>query len=924
MRYRTWLAVGSALAWGSAALAGDKVLYEPAPDWVVRAQLPADRSGPPIVLYDDQRRLEEGRLTSYVDRAIRIDNPQMLNAAGTVQAGWLPDKGDLVVHDISIRRGDETIDVLAQGATFDVLRRERMLEQRMIDGVLTATLAVPGLRVGDVLRMSYSVTLSDQALGKEVQAFAPLPAAPFEAGFARVRMSWPEGSDVTWRASNNAPVTEMAADAGYKGVEVALPLPEPPPMPGDAPARFQMPAMLQAGSFANWQEVSRVMAPHYATEGSIAAGGPIAEQVRRIKADHSGQLDRAVAALRLVQDEIAYLANGMNGGNYLPQAPADTWDMRYGDCKAKTMLLLAMLRDMGIKAEPAVVASATGDALPEMLPMPGAFDHIIVRAEIGGTEYWLDGTSSGASMANVAEVPPFHYALPLRNEGADLIPVAQRAQQTFDIATDITFDHRAGLDVPTIFDAEWTLSGQMAGQVRSVIGQGSEEQINDFLLSFTNARLGNSSVINGMLSYDDRANTALVSVKGIVDSPWGWERGKGSRQFGLPTSGFGFRPDRARSAWRDIPVAIPGPYAENAEVTVLLPQGQGDYTLEGNPAFEQEIASIRLAREAKLNGGSLKISDRIAWPGGELAPAAIAGERSRASRFNTDLRLVAPANAPRRYDAAGGDRARFKPLEDAFARIIEKKPDEAESYQARANFRSLTYDREGAVDDLSRVIDLQPTADVYLQRSGELMELGRFEEAYDDTVSAADLDPSARTQIAQANALQYLGRTEEGIALLADAGQTPDERSTAAMQLSELQAYAGRKDEGLQTLVDDMAARPGDPNLLNAQCWYRGTWDYQTDGLIELCTQAVEQANWSAAALDSRAMAYFRLGRFDEALRDLDAALIGAPDQTASIFMRGVVLRAKGDAAGERDIRAALARNPSLEPYFARFGIEAR
>src|SRR5690606_4154596 len=173
--------------------------------------------------------------------------------------------------------------------------------------------------------------------------------------------------------------------------------------------------LLQAGTFADWAEVSRVMTPLFATEGTIAPDGPIASAVARIEKDHAGQLERSVAALRLVQDEIAYMLNGMEGGNYIPQTPAETWDKRYGDCKAKTVLLLAMLREMGIEAEAVVVASRTGDVVPEMLPMPGAFDHVIVRAVIDGTEYWLDGTSSGASMQVVGEVPPFHVALPLRD-----------------------------------------------------------------------------------------------------------------------------------------------------------------------------------------------------------------------------------------------------------------------------------------------------------------------------------------------------------------------------------------------------------------------------------------------------------------------------------------------------------------------------
>jgi len=140
--------LGSAvLLCGTPALAGEEVLYQPAPAWVVPAELPQARRGPPIVLYDDQRRIEEGRVSNYIDRAIRIDNPQTLTAVGTLTASWLPDKGDLIVHRVSILRGSEVIDVLGQGTRLEVLRRERQLEQRMIDGSLTATLTVPGLRL---------------------------------------------------------------------------------------------------------------------------------------------------------------------------------------------------------------------------------------------------------------------------------------------------------------------------------------------------------------------------------------------------------------------------------------------------------------------------------------------------------------------------------------------------------------------------------------------------------------------------------------------------------------------------------------------------------------------------------------------------------------------------------------------------------
>src|SRR3546814_6282045 len=76
-----------------------------------------------------------------------------------------------------------------------------------------------------------------------------------------------------------------------------------------------------------------------------------------------------------------------------PATAEETWQRRYGDCKGKTALLLALLARLGIEAE-AVLANNSGgdDGLDERLPNPGMFDHVLVRARIDGKTYWLDGT----------------------------------------------------------------------------------------------------------------------------------------------------------------------------------------------------------------------------------------------------------------------------------------------------------------------------------------------------------------------------------------------------------------------------------------------------------------------------------------------------------------------------------------------------
>lgn len=912
-----------ALALAPPAQAGEAVVYAPAPAWVEPAALPADTAGPPLIVYDDQRRIEEGVLTSYVDQAIRIDNPQMLQALGTVQAGWMPDKGDLTVHAITILRDGQEIDLLAQGARFEVLRREAMLEQRMLDGERTATLAVPGLRVGDVLRTSYTVTLSDQALDQEVQATAMLPAAPFEAQQARVVMSWPSSAGIAWKLLGARDLAAVETAAGYERVAIDLPLPERDEPPADAPLRYRIPAMLQAGTFDGWAEVSAVMAPLYATSDAIAPGSPVATEVARIAAAHSGTIERAVSALRLVQEEIAYQANGMDGGNYIPQSPAHTWDIRYGDCKAKTLLLLAMLRAMDIEAEAALVASAAGDVVPDMLPLPGAFDHVIVRAIIDGRDYWLDGTSMGASLAVAEEVPPFHHALPIRERGAQLMAMVQRPQTAWDQRSTLTFDHRAGLDVPVPWTGEWVLTGVAAAQFSGLIGQANEEQIERVVHGFVAQTVPDSWIIDTGLAYDEAANTATVSVEGLIVSPFAWERGRGQRGFDLlPTAGFQFRPDRSRRAWDGIPVALPGPYSRASEVTLLLPEAAG-YELDGRDTFDETIAGVKLARQARLDGATLVVTDSAAWPGGELAFERIAEERAAASRFgSTELLLRAPADAVRSFDATSREnRARFAPIEEAYAALVAKDPDDANVYRARAWFRGITLDREGALADLDTIVALEPAALSYLARANMLLELGRIDAALADAQLAWELNPSLEAAYVLADVYGETGRVEEAIALLDEQNGDAAERAGLAMAISELEARAGRKEAGLARLDDLLARRPGDPDMLNAKCWYQATWNFRPEELETLCTEAVERADWSPPVLDSRAMGYFRLGRYEDALQDLNAALTDSPDQSPSLYLRGLVRLELGDTGGRRDIEEALARQPSLARDFARWGI---
>src|SRR3546814_3561093 len=74
-------------------------------------------------------------------------------------------------------------------------------------------------------------------------------------------------------------------------------------MPEDAPLRFRRPPGLEFSTFASWADLSRTIAPLYATAGTIKDGGTLAAEIDRIAARTSDPRARADAALRVRSEE---------------------------------------------------------------------------------------------------------------------------------------------------------------------------------------------------------------------------------------------------------------------------------------------------------------------------------------------------------------------------------------------------------------------------------------------------------------------------------------------------------------------------------------------------------------------------------------------------------------------------------------------
>ncbi|MEG3175416.1 DUF3857 domain-containing protein [Sphingomonas sp. RB3P16] len=930
---KRWIVVGALIGIVGRAQASETPSYQPAPAWVKPAPTPtiaaSGEDAPVLLIADNQQRFADGTVWDYREIASRAISAQALAQIGTVKLTWLPDHGDLVVHRVDILRNGARIDVLKGGSRFTVLRREQQLEQMQINGLLTATMAVEGLQIGDVLDVAYSVTTRDPSLRGNVQTVAPVISQPVKVGFARTRLLWPAGAPVHWKAYPVGADPTVSTAGGWTELVFALPLPKQPELPRDVPARYIHPPIVEASSFTDWAAVSRVMAPLYATGGLVAPGSALAGEIAAIASADADPMRRATLALALVQGKVRYLFRGMDNGNYVPQSPARTWELRYGDCKAKTLLLLAVLRGLGIEAEPVLANLGAGGLIAERLPSAGAFNHVLVRATIAGRTLWLDGTGRGTTSEDIADVPALHWVLPVRAGGSDLLPVPAVAHARADQTATLDLDASAGIDLPAPFTTTITFHGGLADALRTAVAQAAKENRDKLLDGMAGKVPGVRIVATHRFTFDQATGSATVTLEGVAVPQWRRE----DRLYRLNlVDGVGnveFAPDRSRPAWRDLPASTGEPNTQLSTFRLRLPDGGKPFTLEGDQAVDLDIAGRQIHGQATLAGGTVLVERRVASSGAEIAAKDIPATRARlAVAQNRALRVSTAQDYPAPWAAVEASRRghRFDRAEALYATYVADRPDEAGRYVARAAFFASIFERSKALADLDKAIGIEASGPSYRMRAFVREQLGQDTEAVSDLRAALELDPGSHPIVAQlARLLSQHGGKDQALQLVQehiDQGgvEKPDFLETKA----EILANSGDKAGAIALMDAAIAIKPASAPFFNQRCWIKGTLNTALDTGLADCTRSIELSGAdTGTALDSRAMIYFRLSRFDAALADLDAALALRPAAAASLFMRSVVRARLGNRAGAAsDLAAARLLAPRIDETYARYGIK--
>lgn len=627
-------------AWPAAASAAAFAIGPPAA-WVqpaeadLAARPPSDGAagGTQYLLVDTQIRVDGGERSTYRALAVKALNERGVESAANVEIRFDPSYQRLTIHRVLVRRAGQALDKL-NASKVKVLQRETELDALIFDGSKTAHLFLEDVRVGDTVEYAYTLHGSNPVFGGrhfgrlDLQGSVPLSRV-------HARLVWPKGRPLHLKAQPAAPAPaplDRGTHEEYRWDQRDVP---PQRVDRDAPAWFDPYAVVHWGDFDQWRAVVDWALPLYRLP--TTPHPTVRAVAERIAAAYADPGERLLAVLRFVQSEVRYLGVEIGSGSHAPNAPEVVLKRRFGDCKDKTLLSIAMLRALGLEAAPALVHTGIREGIRDLLPSPGAFNHVLVRARLAGADLWLDPTRRPQG-GGVGEWVQSNHGLALVLDEKSTGPVAmapvERRRDSREVQA--VFDLSAGVGQPVTYTVSTTARGAAAESLRTTLAQQSREEIlNQYTNYYAGWFTGLQSAAPLEVKDDLQANVLQMTERYRITGFWQRNDTLKRQQAEVPVPEVVALLRAPATTVRQSPLALAHPVELRHTTSVRLPK---PWDIKAD-VQRFEHAAFQLERRERWEGNTFIMEDHYVSRQPHLAAPDVAGYVAQLDKTRQALAL---------------------------------------------------------------------------------------------------------------------------------------------------------------------------------------------------------------------------------------------------------------------------------------------
>lgn len=642
MRY-VFLLGALAMSWCALAAVADAPAiaaysFKAPPGWVKHASPdyqatdPADEvsDGLWVLMVDRQIQIDKDGDERYTHIASKIINAKGVDEASRIDLRLDPASQSLTINALHVVRNGSVIDK-SRSARITALPDETRLEERIYDGKSRVDILIPDVRVGDVVDYEYTLRSREQLFpGHYANRISVGWSDPLH--WQRVILRYPSGRGIRYRFSGAAPAGTTEKEGEFRTVSFEWHDVPATRIDDYQPSWYQAWPVLEVSDFSDWTSVAQMIAPYY--QLTPRERPQLAIEAKELKHDASTPDQEVMEALRFVQEKIRYTSIAIGRGSMVPADPETVLERRFGDCKDKSQLLVALLRKLGFEAQTALVNTQLRRSLDTLLPSAYLFNHAIVRVRVGSEIFWLDATEypQYSRLSRLAP-PPYDYALSLGETAQGLQKIPMPAPDSNQRQIEMTFDLRKGINKPARLDVATDYRGKSADDMRAWLAAKSVEQRQADYLNYYARYYPSIELADPMsVSDDTRMNIVAVTEHYRIRTPF--IKGKDGRlKLVVSTDQFYRFGEPLGASIRHSPLAIAYPQQVEESMTVFLPE---DWTVNDSatrvddPAFTYRSTASYENRVLRLHYDYRALTDHV-------DPGALAKYSADRKRVYDDL-----------------------------------------------------------------------------------------------------------------------------------------------------------------------------------------------------------------------------------------------------------------------------------------------
>lgn len=795
---------------------------------------PADlpKAAVQVLLVERQTRLSEpGAAPPHQHRrtVMQVNESAGLEAASRIEIEFAPDHQKLVLHELTVQRGTQRSNRL-NPQQVKLLHREPQLERQLLDGRMTAVIILDDLRVGDRVNLSYSVVGANPVFGGRFVEQDWTQSSKGPVALYRYRLLTPASRPIQHQVGSAAIDVRTTQTGALR--ETVFTRRGVPAFHFDpsAPWDIHLDDQIQLSEFKDWADVATWAAGLF--NASAAPGTGVRELATRIRAAHDTPAARLRAALDTVQNDVRYFGVEIDENSHRPRPAEVVLQQRFGDCKDKVSLMMALAHELGLPADGVLVSTRQPERVARMLASPLAFDHAILSVVLDGQTLWLDPTRvMQTGEARTRQPTGLGFGLPAQR---DAQAPRELPGATNVLRSEVEDLFRFGsLSGDATLETRQTFHGELAEWVRLARARMPAEEFANALRQEVNrAYTGLSPKGEPQIDELPGLNALRVVQTFTLANPWRFpEQKQLTMEFSLYTLMSPLRLADQSPRSRPLRVEMPGIYRHVLRAQYAEPMTGRTSTQraeERGLAFALDVQYETLADGQRIQGELRLPVTRIApdewsrhrdqlvkaWPrlGGSLLASALSpsqqdGLRARLSALDDDLRrgrIVATTSVQR--DA----HARVLILNEQLASGRLAPRLRAEALLARGRLLDHLARGAAANADFTEALSLKPNDGEIL---GALAVNALLRGADDDAVrhadaalvaSPTDLGPRYTRAFAQFHRADWAAARAELEQILQQRGEA--ERSYAPIWLYLTVRRAGG--DGAAALKDLPLARP--------------------------------------------------------------------------------------------------------------------